>query len=201
MLCGPGPRLKTPWLTVGSFTHTAGSLPQLAEAVGTADVVPIETAESSISKLSPLRNASVTVSVTPSLGATKVHGGGPAKCEFPALLGPQPGALLSAGAHPFAKLPAAPKLNSFHGPLMLTGPAGAILAVPGVWGRSVVPFCCGAAAGAAGCCAKAGTDKKPTKANAIGAVILIISSLHLSGCRHAEPLGPTHCGTMSKSPF
>jgi hypothetical protein len=34
------------------------------------------------------------------------------------------------------------KLNSFHGPPIAIGPAGAILATLGAWGRSVVPFSC-----------------------------------------------------------
>jgi hypothetical protein len=59
---------------------------------------------------------------------------------------------------PFARLPALVKLNSFHGPPTVIGTAGAILAIP---------FSC----------AKAGTDKKPTDAKAIGAVNFMINSL------------------------
>jgi hypothetical protein len=79
MLWGPGPRLNTPWLMVESARQGTGSLPQLVGLVGTADVLPIGTPISSTSKLSPFRNASVTVSVSPSLGATKFQGGAPTK--------------------------------------------------------------------------------------------------------------------------
>src|SRR6516164_3141826 len=74
MLWGPGPRLNTPWLTVASVRQGTGSLPQLVWLVGTAEVLPIETPMSNTSKLSPLKNASVTVNVSPSLGATKFPG-------------------------------------------------------------------------------------------------------------------------------
>src|SRR6202030_2464917 len=114
----------TPWLMVGSARQGTGSLPQLAEFVGTADVLPMGIPMSSTSKVSPFWNASVTVRVSPSLGATTVHGGAPTKCEFPLLLGSHPDPPGSAGAQPLARLPVPPKLNSFHGPPTATGPIG-----------------------------------------------------------------------------
>jgi hypothetical protein len=156
--------LNTPWLIVGSARQGTGSLPQFAGLVGTADVLPIDTPMSSTSKLSPFWKASVTVNVNPSLGATNVHGGAPTKWEFPLLLGTHPNPPGSAGAQPFAKLPALVKLNSFHGPPTAIGPVGAILATLGAWGLSLVPFSC----------AKAGTDKKLIDAKAITAVDFMI---------------------------
>jgi len=79
-------------------------------------VLPIRLPLSYTSNVSPLRKASVTVNVAPSLGATNFQAGAPTNCELPALLGTQPAPAGSAGAQPFAKTPAAPKLNSYQGP-------------------------------------------------------------------------------------
>src|SRR6516165_12570668 len=51
---------------------------------------------------------------------------GAANCRF----GTHPNPLGSAGAHPFARVPALAKLNSFHGPPTAIGPSAGLLSIP-----------------------------------------------------------------------